>query len=332
MSVILPCLKVVGISKNFHSVSASLFLVRVFIVVKSRSSDRPVPLFMSDANMQGLKSCCRQWAFIILLTLTIQGCAGHSPEATAVAISDRAQLHMAEIKGGEFILRVYYRFDSIGSPLHIYLEGDGRAWLSKSRASRNPSPKNPVGLTLAAQQHKGNVMYIARPCQYVSFEKNPKCEYPYWTSKRFASEVIDSVSAVIDIGRKRSGAEKLEIIGYSGGGAVAILVAARRSDVSGIRTVAGNLDHRVWTQHHKVDPLRGSLNAADVAEKVAHIPQVHYVGSQDENIGRYIAESFRTKAGRDNCIKINMVKVASHSKGWEQAWPGLFNVPIPDCR
>ena len=284
---------------------------------------------MSSPSIPVLNFCWR--IFIALLAMVTQGCASHSPEAIAVAISERAQLRKAELKGGEFILRVYYRFDRPSSPLYIYLEGDGRAWLSKNRASRNPSPKNPIGLTLAAQQHKGNVLYIARPCQYVSFEKNPKCEFPYWTGKRFAPSVIDSLSSVIDIGKKRAGAEKLEIIGYSGGGAVAVLVAAGRSDVSGIRTVAGNLDHRVWTQHHKVDPLRGSLNAADVAEKVAHVPQIHYVGSKDENIGHYVAESFRTKAVRENCIKIQMVKGASHSEGWEQIWPDLINVSIPDC-
>ncbi len=287
---------------------------------------------MNDESMHGLKSYCRLLINLVLLALVTQSCVGHSPEDTAVAVSDRAQLHKAELRGEDFILRVYYRFDKLGAPLRIYLEGDGRAWLTKTRASRNPSPKNPVGLYLAAQEHKGNVMYIARPCQYISFEKNPNCEYPYWTDKRFASEVIDSVSAVIDTGKKKAGAEKLEIVGFSGGGAVAILVAARRSDVSGIRTVAGNLDHRVWTQYHEVDPLRGSLNAADVAEEVAHIPQVHYVGSEDENVGRYVAESFRSRVGRDNCIKIEMVKGANHSIGWEQAWPDLIAVAIPDCR
>ncbi len=282
--------------------------------------------------MHGLKRCCRLLACLFLFSLATPGCVSHNPEATAVAISDRAMLRKAEIKGGEFILRIYYRFDSPGNPLRIYLEGDGRAWLSKSRASRNPSPKNPVSLTLAAQQHRGNVMYIARPCQYVSFENNPKCEYPYWTGKRFAPEVIDSVLAVIDIGKKRAGAEKLELIGYSGGGALAMLVAARRSDVNGIRTVAGNLDHRVWTKHHQVDPLKGSLNSADVAEQVAHVPQVHYVGSEDEIVGRYVAESFRARSGRDNCINIEVVNGVTHTKGWEQAWPDLISVAIPDCR
>ncbi len=115
------------------------------------------------------------------------------------------------------------------------------------------------------------------------------------------------------------------------GGAVAVLVAARRSDVSGIRTVAGNLDHKVWTRHHKVDSLSGSLNAADVAEQVAGIPQVHYVGHEDKNIGRYVAESFRSRSGQTNCIKIQTVKGTDHSEGWERVWPDLIVVALPNC-
>jgi hypothetical protein len=270
------------------------------------------------------------WA-LALLCLSLAGCAGHSPESTAKKISALGRLQAAEIKGKEFVLRVYYRFDRPGAPLRVYLEGDGKAWLTRTRASRNPSPKNPVALQLAARDMGRNVMYIARPCQYVAFSKNPKCEYPYWTHKRFAPEIIDSVSAVIDIGKKRSRAKQLELIGFSGGGAVAILTAARRSDVASIRTVAGNLDHRAWTRHHRIDPLNGSLNAADVAEKVADIPQTHYIGSRDEIIGSYVAESFHSKIHKKPCIKIQIISGATHTKGWEQVWTDLLHTPLPDC-
>jgi hypothetical protein len=136
---------------------------------------------------------------------------------------------------------------------------------------------------------------------------------------------------VIDLGKKKARASKLEIIGYSGGGAVEVLVAVCRSDVSGIHTVAGNLDHQAWIRHHNVDPLRGSLNAADKARKIAHIPQIHYIGSKDENIGPFVAESFRSKAERDACINIKMVLGPDHSKGWERVWPDLIATAIPKC-
>ena len=285
---------------------------------------------MDDA-LHKLSYSGKLWISVVLVLLLSLSCASHNPENTALKISKMAGFQVEELRGGDFVLRVYYRFSDPGAPLRIYIEGDGRAWLSRTRASRNPSPRNPVALHLAAREPGKNVMYIARPCQYVSFEKNPRCEYPYWTNRRFSPEIIESVSAVINLGKKKAKANQLELIGFSGGGAVAILLAARRTDVSGIRTVAGNLDHSAWTQHHKVGPLNGSLNAADVAGIVAKIPQVHYVGGKDENIGRYIAESFRSKAGRADCIKIQTVPEATHSGGWDKVWSELISIPIPDC-
>ena len=271
------------------------------------------------------------WAGLTLLSLTIISCSGNSLDKLALGISKMSQLRSAELKGGKFILRVYYRFDQPGAPLHVYLEGDGRAWLTRYRASHNPTPRNPVGLSLAARDYADNVMYIARPCQYVSFNKNPDCKYPYWTHKRFAPEVIDSVSAVIDLGKKKAKARDLEMIGFSGGGAVAILVSAQRRDVTGIRTVAGNLNHKVWTTYQNINPLKGSLNAVDVANKVSDIPQIHYVGDLDRNIGLRLAESFKARSGRAACLQIRQVVGASHGKGWPKLWSKLNKIKLPDC-
>ena len=193
------------------------------------------------------------WTCLTLLSLTITSCTSKNYNAIAHNISKKSGLIPAEIKGGKFILRVYYRFDKPGTPLHVYLEGDGRSWLTPSRASYNPTPHDPVGLSLAVRDTSDNVLYIARPCQYVSFDKNSNCKYPYWTHKRFAPEIIRSVAAVIDRGKQMSKGSGIEIIGFSGGGAIAILVSSKRNDVTGIRTVAGNLNHEEWTKYHKID-------------------------------------------------------------------------------
>ena len=271
------------------------------------------------------------WAGLSLVFLTMLSCSGNSLNKLATDISKMSQLKPTDIKGGKFVLRVYYRFDKSGAPLHVYLEGDGRAWLSRYRASHNPTPRNPVGLSLAARDYADNVMYIARPCQYVSFKKNPDCKYPYWTHKRFAREVINSVSAVIDRGKKKAKARELQIIGFSGGGAVAILVSAQRDDVTGIRTAAGNLDHKVWTKFHNLDPLKGSLNAVDVAAKVSDIPQIHFVGGLDSNILRPVALSFKNKSGPTACLEVLEVNGVSHSKGWANIWVELKKIKLPDC-
>ena len=50
--------------------------------------------------------------------------------------------------------------------------------------------------------------------------------------------------------------------------------------------------------YHKINPLKGSLNAVDVANKVVAIPQIHYVGDLDRNIGlRLAVESFKARSG-----------------------------------
>lgn len=94
-----------------------------------------------------------------------------------------------------------------------------------------------MGLKLAALDASPNVVYLARPCQYVW---SPLCSDIYWTDRRFAVEVVEAMSAAID--RLILPGQKLHLVGYSGSGAVAVLVAARRPDVVSLRTIAGNLD------------------------------------------------------------------------------------------
>jgi len=141
------------------------------------------------------------------------------------------------------------------------------------------------------------------------------------------------VAAVIDRGKQMSKGSGIEIIGFSGGGAIAILVSSKRNDVTGIRTVAGNLNHEEWTKYHKIDQLKGSLNPVDAAKKVSRIPQIHYVGMQDKIINRRVADSFKAKAGGPlkDCIQIKEVVGAGHTKGWAQLWSKLNKIKLPNC-
>ena len=87
-----------------------------------------------------------------------------------------------------------------------------------------------------------NVAYLARPCQFMPMDRNPQCAVPYWTGKRYTPEVIASMNDAVDRLVARVPGQPVNLIGYSGGGAVAVLIAARRHDVATLRTVAGNLD------------------------------------------------------------------------------------------
>ena len=54
-----------------------------------------------------------------------------------------------------------------------------------------------------------------------------------------------------------------------------MLLAARRSDVDKVVTVAANLDLAYWTRRDRLAPLVGSLDPAGVAGAMGTIPQVH---------------------------------------------------------
>jgi predicted esterase len=75
------------------------------------------------------------------------------------------------------------------------------------------------------------------------------------------------------------------LIGFSGGAAIALLVAAREMDrVLDIRTIAGYLDTRIFTKVHSTKPLVHSVDPARVAVQVARITQLHYVGTTDRQV------------------------------------------------
>lgn len=216
-----------------------------------------------------------------------------------------------------------------GKLLTVYIEGDGLAWVTRSRLSSDPTPVDPVGLNLALRHPGGQVAYLARPCQFTSPENSAGCEKKYWTTHRFAPEVIAASNRAVTVLKEMSGASTLQLVGYSGGGAVALLVAAARDDVSSLVTVAGNLDHARWTARHSLDPLDGSLNPAAVASSLAPLPQLHFVGMTDRVVPAEIAAGFVAGQGPGSCAEVVPVADVDHSHGWVERWPELLNRPFP---
>lgn len=204
-------------------------------------------------------------------------------------------------------------------PLTVYIEGDGFAWLDAATPSTDPTPRDPLALRLALAQPGGNAAYLARPCQYVDAEQGG-CPQRYWTEGRFAPEVIAASDRALDRLKAQTGARRLTLVGYSGGGAVAALLAARREDVERLVTVAGNLDHRAWTRHHRIAPLVGSLNAADEAIRLAHLPQTHFVGGRDRVIPLALAQEWPLVLRQ----KIRVIPAEDHACCWPEHWTRLW--------
>ncbi len=211
-----------------------------------------------------------------------------------------------------------------GKTLFVYLEGDGLAYITPSRASPNPTPSDPVALRMAiADHHNDPVLYLARPCQYVMPEHGRNCARPYWTLKRYAPEIVASLGIALDTFKAKLGAKNLVLIGYSGGGALAALLAERRNDITGIVTVVANLDTRFWTDRAGVSPLAGSLNPADFAAQLGHLPQVHFSGGKDTTVGPHVTDAFMAKLPANSPAFHITLAEFDHFCCWAKDWPQL---------
>lgn len=227
--------------------------------------------------------------------------------------------------------------DSKTSRLIVYIEGDGRAWLDRFQISPDPTPRGkPMALSLAAQHaaaRRSNsttaILYLARPCQYIM---SPYCHAEHWTNARFSHEVSAALNDAISQFKTEQNLEQVPVtmIGYSGGGALAVLLAAQRADVTQLVTVAAVLDHKKWTSRHNVSPLKGSLNPTDFIQDLVAIDQTHICGEEDSRVPCDQAEHFaaRLQKSIDGKTPVNVevtrVDNADHDCCWEERWPQIL--------
>jgi len=266
---------------------------------------------------------------LVCLHIMLMACISHVSPAErrqhADILATNAGWHKLRLPTSRFLLIAYAPETTTGSPtLTIYIEGDGLAWVTGSTPSDNPTPRTPLALELALKHKQSPAAYLARPCQYVQGNDQQNCEQRYWTNARFAPEVIIASNQAITELKRQFNADKLVLVGYSGGGAVAALVTAKRDDVIQLITVAGNLDHQAWTKLHDMQPLSGSLNAADSWLKLLNIPQLHLVGGSDDIVPLAVAESYRSRFPDDNRPGVIVINGFDHHCCWVQQWPALI--------
>ena len=206
----------------------------------------------------------------------------------------------------------------------VYIEGDGHAWINSQVPSDNPTPIQPIALELAIQDiHTSPVVYLARPCQYID-DRNPlNCNESYWTDRRLSTEVVDATNLALNYLKEKYKANRLVLVGYSGGGSLALLVAAKRSDINEVITIAGVLDLDMWVRSHNLTPLIGSLNPVDFIGQLGSIPQVHYVGYKDEVVGVEVAKSYMKNYPNNGNASLVVVKDYGHVCCWRDGWVNL---------
>jgi hypothetical protein len=262
--------------------------------------------------------------FLVSLASSLLGCKTIVRTNDPDKIGELYGFRKVLIKGGDFWITTYQKITDKYKPYVFYIEGDGAAFSGKYRISENPTPKKRMFIQLASIDTRPNVVYIGRPCQYTPVELNPKCSPQYWTHKRLSD---DSVQAMNDVVNKINSNGQFSLVGFSGGGGIAVLIAARNYMTKDILTIGANLDHVTFTSYHNVPPMIGSLNPIDYAKQIKHIPQIHISGGKDTVVPPFIGDKF-VQESSSRCVKQKIFKDISHHHGWNKVWEYILNQPI----
>lgn len=261
---------------------------------------------------------------LVVISFLFSSCRTITYGTDPASIGELYNFKKILVKGGNFWITTYQKITDPDMPYVFYVEGDGAAFNGKYRVSHNPTPRNQMILNLAAMDKRPNVVYVARPCQYTPMNLNPTCTNQYWTGKRLSDDSVQALNEAIN-SINRNG--KFSIIGYSGGGGIAVLIAARNSNVKDIITIAGNLDIQSFTTFHNVTPMIGSLNPIDYANQVRDIPQLHLSGGKDKVVPPFIADKFVQEAS-SICVKQQIFVEATHRDGWKKIWEYIYTKPL----
>jgi hypothetical protein len=203
------------------------------------------------------------------------------------------------------------------SALHVYLEGDGTPWVHKRVAASYPTPRKPLMLELMLLDPSPS-LYLGRPC-YHGLNTAKGCMPEMWTNRRYSEAVVASMSAALD--RLSVEYQALDILGYSGGGTLAMLIAARQPKTQTVITVAANLDTERWAALHKQQPLTGSLNPATRPPLLPRIRQMHFAGELDDNVPPMLV---RDAIGLQQGATFRVFPKQDHSCCWRNVWKEIL--------
>ena len=105
---------------------------------------------------------------------------------------------------------------------------------------------------------------------------------------------------------------------------LATLLAARRSDVRALLTVASPLALGAWVEHHRMTPLDGSLDPVAVAHRLVELPQRHLAGGRDKVVPPEVVREFLHALPDPNRARLEIYPRETHRCCWEERWPALL--------
>ncbi|HHI92945.1 MAG TPA: alpha/beta hydrolase [Gammaproteobacteria bacterium] len=201
---------------------------------------------------------------------------------------------------------------------HVYIEGDGIPWVRRQIITADPTPSEPLMLQLMAQDSHPAI-YLGRPCYY-GMARDSACNPWVWTYGRYSEQVVESMRVALAALINANTISSLVLIGHSGGGTLAMLLAERVPQTRLVVTLAGNLDTDAWTARHGYTPLEYSLNPAHRPPLPRHIDQLHYVGKNDKNVP---PEMLKAALQQQNA-RMFVLDDLQHQQGWNNYWTKIL--------
>lgn len=212
--------------------------------------------------------------FRLIFLLLLSGCAQ--------TIEPPSGFVFVPITAGQYTILTAQRLTDTTSPIHIYIEGDGNSFDARGYSTDDPTPTGTLVRDLAMHDTSPNVVYMARPCQYIMSDA---CRRSDWTIGRFSDKLVKSMSdAISDISHNRP----VVLIGYSGGAMISGLVITHHPEINVLKwvTIAGVLNHGDWTEYFGDTPLSASLDM----DTLPHIPQLHIIAIGDRVVPNLLSE------------------------------------------
>lgn len=242
---------------------------------------------------------------------------------TVMFISACQTTHRAAFKAPETSTVINSHFKHLvvfhggkGSRLHVYIEGDGRPFVNRFLIAKDPTPQNPLALKLMASDNTAS-LYLGRPCYFNNSRSDMAdnaCNVEFWTSARYSEKIVTSMVVALRQHLSTHPYQGISLIGHSGGGTLAVLMAARMPEVDQVVTLAGNLDIAAWANLHNYTPLKHSLNPADL--NLIHTKQLHFGGDRDKNVPPSLGAAWLNSMGQT----MHIIKNADHNCCWLTHW------------
>lgn len=236
--------------------------------------------------------------FLSLMFILLCSCAG---------MPSSQQMRYQTITTDNLRLAIWVKNPHPDKKLRIYIEGDA----SSRIFTKHGVVSNPVAFKLAEKDSYPNTVYLSRPCYYIDQEI---CQEIIWKEGRFMPEIVNEMKMVIERLRKRYRPTEIELIGYDGGGTMALLLATRIKNIPvKVVTIAGVLNTELYALYKDETLHPESLNPATELYMLSNIPQVHYIGGKDTEYPNSFSAEFIKKLPNPVSVQLKRIRGANHT-------------------